>query len=252
MEPVRNHRSKSVVDASRLHRAKHRRETGRSLLEGPNLISDAVASGARLHLIFATEDDPKALSIAAKAGVDVYWVDERGLQRLAGTETPRGPIAVVEIEAGSPEPESDLLVAWGVSDPGNVGTLIRTAAAYGWSFAHVPGTADPWSPKCLRSGAAGQFQTSITAVRSLDDLAPRRVVASVVEGGEPPTRISRDPIALLIGEEASGLPAAIVQGADRMVTIATTGATESLNAAVAAGILVHELSKAPGQPQHRV
>jgi len=233
-----------VVEASRLHRVKNRRETGLALLEGQRLVKDAVAAGATLTRIFFTNGDTETPVWAAEAGVEAIPVDLRALGRLSGTETPKGPIAVVEIPEPPSDPDSDVLVAWAVSDPGNVGTLIRTAAAFQWTFAYAPGTADPWSSKCLRAGAAGHFQTRVLPIESLSDLGDRLVVASVVEGGQAPTP-SEGRVALLIGEEASGLPANVVERADMSTTIPTPGSTESLNAAVAAGILVSEFSKAP-------
>lgn len=240
MEPVRNHRNKLVMDAARLHRAKARRERGETLLEGPKLLSDALAAGVTVKTVFATpsEDSPSG----------AFLIDDRALRRLAGTESPKGPVAVIEI----PEPmdigDRDMLVAYGVSDPGNVGTLIRTAASYEWAFGYTRGSADPWSPKVLRAGAGGQFQTPIVR---LDDLPQLPLVATVVKGGTAISDVADDRVAVLIGEEAAGLPMDVVAGARYQVTIPTPGPTESLNVGVAAGIVVHELSKRernePGQ-----
>jgi TrmH family RNA methyltransferase len=148
-----------------------------------------------------------------------------------------------------PEPSTTiapgLLVSWGVSDPGNVGTLIRTAAAFGWDFAHTPASADPWSPKTLRAGSGGHFHIGLRQVESTAELVELGYtpVASVVSGGTDPTALPRGRYALLIGEEAAGLPLETVAAAAWKVTIPMVPSTESLNAAVAAGILVYELSK---------
>lgn len=243
MEPVRNHRNKIVVEAARLHRARRRREQNRTLLEGPALIEDAVSAGCRVHRMFAVPDDNRAFEVADSHDIELVPVDVRALQRVGGTETPRGPIAVIEIPPETLDHGRDLLVSWGVSDPGNAGTLIRTAAAYGWSYAYVEGSADPWSPKTLRAGAGGQFQTAIKAIEGLSDLDGWLTVATVVAGGDDPGMIAADRLAVLVGEEASGLPEDVVAACETAVTIGTPGPTESLNAAVAAGIVVHELSK---------
>ena len=252
MEPARTHRSKLVVEASRLHRAKHRRASGKTLLEGPHLIADALDAGAVISTFFVGPDDAAGTAIAVDRSLEPVRVDRPALRRLSGTDTPRGPIAVVDIAPIHQVPGSNVLVSWGVADPGNVGTLVRIAAAYGWDFAHAPGSADPWSPKCLRAGGAGQFQTPVFPVQSLHDLGSRVLVASVVSGANSPLTALSEPVALLIGEEASGLPPEVIDGAEVSMSIETPGATESLNAAVAAGILVHELSKPPRDDPNQV
>jgi TrmH family RNA methyltransferase len=236
VEPLRTHRAKTVVDAARLHRARDRSERGLTLVEGPDLLADVVAAGAVVRQVFALE------------GQATNWtpVDRRALQRLAGTKSPRGPIAVVEIPAESLDRNRDLVVSVGVSDPGNVGTIIRTAASFGWGFAYMEGSADPWSPKTIRAGAAGQFQTPVAHVESLADLGEWSLVATVTKGGESHVDPRSRPVALLIGEEANGLPDSMVKGSDFRLTIPTPGPTESLNAAVAAAIAMYQLSL--GQP----
>lgn len=238
MEPVRTHRSSVVVEAARLHRSRHRRERGHTLVEGPRILADAAASGVVIVRVFHTEPGEDHAVIA---------VDERALARLAGTKTPRGPVAVVEIPEDSLERGRNLLVSAGVSDPGNVGTMIRTAAALGWGYAYLEGSADPWAPKTIRAGAGGQFQTPVSRVGHIDELSSWAIVASVARGGVAPDEIRDRPIALLIGEEAHGLPAHMMESADHRLTIPMSGVTESLNAAVAAGIAMYALSKPGGR-----
>lgn len=236
LEPVRSHRSRLVVDAARLHRARHRRRRGLTLVEGPKLVADVVAAGGKVVQSFAL--DP---------GDAVIPVDERALSRLAGTKSPRGPVAVVEIPEERLDPGRDLLVSVGVSDPGNLGAMIRTAASFGWGFAYTEGSADPWAPKSIRGGAGGQFQTPVARLESLDELSEWNIVATMVRDGVPPDEVTARPVALLVGEEAHGLDPAFVEASRYRLTIPTPGLTESLNAAVAAGIAVYELSK-PGEP----
>jgi len=239
VEPVRTHRAKSVVDAARLHRSRERRERGLTLVEGPHLIADVEASGAVIRERFGT--DPTVPGVTP--------VDQRALERLAGTESPRGPVAVVEIPVEWLDRSRNLLVSVGVSDPGNVGTMIRTAAAFGWGFAYTGGTADPWSLKTIRAGAAGQFQTPVSAIGTVGELSGWSTVATVVEGGDSPEDVRDRPVALLIGEEARGLPEQVIAAAAHRITISTPGPTESLNAAIAAGIIIHELVKGSGEPR---
>ncbi|MEX0797002.1 MAG: RNA methyltransferase [Acidimicrobiia bacterium] len=254
MEPVRNHRSQVVVDASRLHRARERRDTGLTLLEGPHLLDEAVKAKADIRTVFIAAGDTAGNDAATSIGIEPVVVDERALQRIAGTETPRGPVAVVAIPPQHPPLAQHLLVAWGVSDPGNVGTMIRVAAAFGWDFSYTAGTADPWSPKVLRAGAGSQFSVGITEVLGLDEIrsggyAP---VASVVSGGADPGLLENRRWAVLIGEEASGLPDDVVAASDGSISIPMPGGFESLNAAVAAGVLTYLISKHSGEAGEQV
>ncbi|MDP9144546.1 MAG: RNA methyltransferase, partial [Actinomycetota bacterium] len=171
-----------------------------------------------------------------------------------GTRTPRGPVAVIGIPETRRTGGSGLLVAWGVSDPGNVGTLIRTAAGFGWDFGHTAGTADPWSPKVLRAGAGGHFRIGIRGVDSVAGLEKGGYVpaATVVAGGTPPADLAPGRYAVLIGEESSGLPPEVVKQSAVIVTIPMPGGLESLNAAMAAGIIVYELSKLGREGEGRV
>ena len=238
MEPVRSHRARSVVEASRLHRARERRERGLTLVEGPELIRDISDTGAQMIEVFGI-DPPE--------GSGIIPVDQRALDRLAGTTTPRGPVAVVEIPTEWLDRERNLLVSVGVSDPGNVGTMIRTAAAFGWGFAYTEGSADPWSPKTIRAGAGGQFQTSIARIGSISELAEWITIATVVSKGDPPDTMPGGRLAVLVGEEANGLPEKVIGAAGHRLSIPTPGPTESLNAAIAAGIAVYALSDRSGQ-----
>ncbi|MGH8945563.1 MAG: TrmH family RNA methyltransferase [Acidimicrobiia bacterium] len=243
MQPVRTHRNKQVVDAARLHRGRHRRERGLTLVEGPDLLRDVIAAGAEMVELFAIEP-------WGDRGATL--VDQRALARLAGTKRPRGPVAVVRIPSERLDPNRNLLVSVGVSDPGNVGTMIRTAASFGWGYAYTDGSADPWAPKTIRGGAGGQFQTPVSRLETLEELTGWTVVATVANKGEPPEAVTERPVALLMGEEAHGIPQSIVDAAPHRLTIPTTGATESLNVAVAAGIAVYELSKPDGLGPGRV
>lgn len=235
MEPVRTHRAKSVVEAARLHRARDRKERGLTLVEGPQLVADVIATGAVVRETFALD-----------AGEDTIPVDRRALERLAGTKSPRGPVAVVEIPTEWLDRKRNLLVSVGVSDPGNVGTMVRTAAAFDWGFAYLPGSADPWAPKTIRAGAGGQFQTAVSRIGSLGELTGWATVATVLSGGTGFAEIEERPVAVLIGEEASGLDDRVIESAAHRLTIPMSGPTESLNAAVASAIAVYELSKGSG------
>ena len=131
-----------------------------------------------------------------------------------------------------------MIVAWGVSDPGNCGTLIRIAAAFGYGYLSGPESADVWAPKVLRSAAGAHFSIAIGVAETLDQVrnGGRSVVASVARGGSTPGPLPAA-VAVLVGSEAHGLPESVVEASDERVTIPTTGGVESLNAAMAGAIL---------------
>ena len=240
-EAIRSSRNPRLVEIARLHRSRERKDSGRTLIEGPHLLADAYASGVIVDVVVALEGDSVSRELAGRHRTQVLLVDEAGLGRVAGTTSPRGPVGVIEVPEGAQLRSDALLVSWGVSDPGNVGTLIRTAAAFGWGFAYAEGTADPWSPKVLRSGAGSQFGVDITAVTRMEEIsdAGYETLALVVEGGVDLEAVPLARPAVIVGEEAAGLSPELVDQCDAAVTIDMPGGTESLNAAVAAGIVVH-------------
>jgi TrmH family RNA methyltransferase len=248
VEPVRSTRNSRVSDATRLQRARRRAETGRTLVEGPHLLMEAVAAGAVLETVFVSVDDETSTTQVAALGVDIVLVTPAVMAKVAGTQHPRGPVAVIVIPPDRPAVGGSLVVSWGVRDPGNVGTLIRSAAAFGLGYLSGPGSADPWSPKVLRAGAGAHFRTTVERPVSISvgSLQGRgfTVVATVVQGGAPPERLAgMERCALLIGDETAGLPANVVESADLRISIPMPGRTESLNAGVAGSLLAYELAK---------
>jgi RNA methyltransferase, TrmH family len=237
MEPVRSTRNPRVAEAVRLRRAQERKARGLTLLEGPNLVGEAFAAGVRVHPVFGVRPRPEWVDIS-----DWVEVTPEVLDRLADTKSPRGPIGVMPIPAPAQIRRDHLVID--VADPGNAGTLIRTAAAFGFDVVFRPGSVDPWSPKVLRAAAGAHFRTAV-GVAAPDGAG---TVATVVKGGIHPATLSAvlDPDrtwGLLIGSEARGLAGSEVETADVSVSIPMPGGTESLNAAVAAAIVAYELAR---------
>jgi TrmH family RNA methyltransferase len=233
----------AVVAAARLHRSRHRRIEGETLVEGPQVVAEAIGSGAAIRRLFGL-DEPESHALAAAAGIALTGVTRSVLSRIAGTDSPRGPVAVVAIPDPVIATDRPLLITWGVSDPGNCGTLVRSAAAFGYGYASGPGSADVWSPKVVRSAAGGHFRAPIGVVDDLDAVSGFRLVGTVVDGGLEPGAL-RPGDALLVGSEAHGLPPEVTERCDRLVTIPMPGGAESLNAAVAGSIIAY-LGALPG------
>jgi TrmH family RNA methyltransferase len=141
----------------------------------------------------------------------------------------------------APAPTGPVCLAlWGVNDPGNVGTALRGALAFGAaSVALGPGTADPYGPKAVRASMGALFSVPVARVRDPADLPGRRI-ALVAHGGEPLSAPDGD-VTLVVGAEREGLPDAVVAACDALATIPVRA--ESLNAAMAATVALYECNR---------
>ncbi len=240
MTHIESPKNPRIAAVARLHRRSHRRREGRTILEGPHVIATAMERTAGVEEVFALDIDSTTSAAMHSSGTTVTTVSEPVLQRLAGTKHPRGPIAVLR----APEPEpllaTDSVVLVGVSDPGNAGTIIRTAAALGFQVIVAGEGVDVWSPKVLRAAAGGHFLTRLCQVPADPVPALRNAgiasAAFVVTGGAPIADVGRSSAALLIGSEPHGLPDQLVASCDHRITLPMPGGAESLNASVAAAI----------------
>lgn len=184
-------------------------------------------------------------------GVAIHVIDARVFERFGESE---GPNAAIGLFALPPDPDVPRLVSRGglqlwldaVQDPGNVGTLIRTAAAAGATAVVLgAGCADPWSPRVLRAGMGGQFALQVVAT-TLDarllDCFPGRVMAMERDGGESlfDSRLPEH-AAFLLGNEGAGLSAEVAALAHARVTIPMAGRVESLNVAAAGAVVCFEV-----------
>lgn len=205
--------------------------------------------GARKHRdesgLFACESED-LVEAAAAAGiepVDVLIAGENvapGL--LASVSTLPHPARVIGVYARSAlptKPREVCLALWRVGDPGNIGTLLRAADAFGACVALSDGCADPLAPKAVRASAGAVFRVPLIA---WDELPGRRIALDA-HGGAPLGEIDlTPPLTLLLGAEREGLPADLVTGCDR-ATIELPGSVESLNVAAAGAIALYELAR---------
>lgn len=226
------------MEAVRLRRRKGRVETGLALLEGPTLLEEAHRAGVAIRTVIAVPTDTTSIEVAEAAGARVVLATEGALVKASSTKAPQSPVATFEIPASEIAASGDLLVAWGVSDPGNAGTLIRSCAAFGLGYVAGPNTVDSWSPKVVRAAAGAHFRTSLGQVETIAELRAHRVriVATVARGGRAPGPQEAD-TAFLVGSESHGLDDAVVAGVDDLITIPMGESTESLNAGVAGSIV---------------
>jgi RNA methyltransferase, TrmH family len=204
-----------------IRRLNAKRTGSRFVAEGEDLLTAADAAGW----------EPV---VRLRAGLDVT---AEALAKVSSLGSGAREVAIYEERWGVPE--GALCVAlWGVGDPGNVGTVLRGALAFGAaSVAIGPDTADPYGPKAVRASMGAIFAVPVARVTSLGDL-PRPTVALAARAGEPLT--AADAGTLVVGAERTGLPDDVVAGCDRVRHIPIR--SESLNAAMAATVALYEVA----------
>ncbi|MDA0378514.1 MAG: RNA methyltransferase [Bacteroidetes bacterium] len=244
--------ARQLKETADLSRKKHRDGRGCFLVEGVRSVQSALDAGASLVSVFLTPEFglPAPLERRLQAQVELLEVSERDMARLSDVTTPPGVLAVVRkpTEPDASETAPRALLLDGVQDPGNVGTLIRTAAWMGVNRVLIgPGTADPYSPKVVRATMGGIWDVElVTAVDPAAWIGTARshgATAWVADmDGTPAEAWSpAEPSVLVIGSEANGPSAAVRAACDGAVSIPLRGAqrgVESLNAAVAGAILM--------------
>lgn len=240
-----------------LHRRKGRERRGLALAEGVRLVEEMLAAGvpckgaAVSPALGATPRGAALRRALDGAGVAVEEVSDADLVALAATEHPQGVVAVYHprewtLEDVVPAVGRPVVVLDAVQDPGNVGTIARTALAFGAAgmFA-LPGTVDLSNPKVVRGAAGALFRLPALATEqeALLEWAQSRGVAlwATTMDGEVVDAAPDTPVAVVMGNEGAGLSAGLLTAAPRRVTIPIAPESESLNVAVAAGIILHLL-----------
>jgi TrmH family RNA methyltransferase len=237
-----------------LRRKKDRAKEGLLLVEGIHVVEEAVAAGCVRELLLsdAVAGDPRGQAWTGR-GLPVHRLAEREVAALAATRTPAGAFALVEdpcgpFDPGQVPPAALLLLAAGVADPGNLGTLIRTAAALGASgVVTTEGTVEPTNPKVVRATAGALFRVPVRRAAVADLKAAGFALWVADARGRPLTAWTRRParLALAVGNEPRGVDPSVREQADATIAVPLAGGVESLNVAVATGILLHALMALP-------
>lgn len=228
------------------------------MAEGAKLLDAALTAPVTVHEVFVAHDavltsvEASVVQRAVSAGVDVVELDGPRLRRNLDTVSPQPVVAVVDRPIPSPSALADatlVVVLVEVSDPGNAGTLLRTAEAAGaGAVVCTAGTVDLWSPKCVRASAGAVLHLDIidgdeppdalAAVRA----AGHRLLGTQVASGRPYDEVDLSgKVAVVLGNEAHGLDPALAAGIDDWVTIPMAGRAESLNVAMAGAVLCFEV-----------
>ncbi|ATY85498.1 rRNA methyltransferase [Kyrpidia spormannii] len=266
-EEIRSLQNARVKEWAALRRGKERRRRGLFLAEGPHLVGEALHSGLGIEVVLFDPRDqtPEVASLVEEArgkGCPVQPADRRVLERVCEVITPQGIAAVVRIPewpipgfaVEAPEEDPVLMVALdGIQDPGNVGAVLRVARAVGVAGVLCgEDTADPFSPKAVRSSMGAAFTVPIRQGRLVDMIGEwhakgvEPVETAVGEGVRYDRWNWNIPVMIVLGNEGRGISPEVRQLCRGKVHIPMPGGGESLNVAVAAALLLYEARRHRG------
>ena len=228
--PITSSHNDKLKEIRRLARRRSREDASRFVAEGEDLVAAAAAAGWQ----------PVVLLTAAGSGLAGDEVEPALLEAVSGLGSGSRQIGVYEQRWAAPA--GPLCVAlWGVGDPGNVGTILRSALAFGAdSVALGPGCADPFGPKAVRASMGAIFAGPVARAQGVDDVPGERI-ALVAGAGSPLAGPALGDTTLVVGAERDGLPAEVTAVCDRVARIPI--ASDSLNAAMAATVALYELTR---------
>jgi RNA methyltransferase, TrmH family len=232
-------------------------------LEGFHLVEEAMRSGIALETVFVAQGSEDLLTeLRIPDSAEVLSLPQDVLASAVTTENPQ-PIAALALPRTWKWPDlipaspshALLVILAGIQDPGNLGTILRSAEAFGASGAVcLPGTVSPWNPKAMRASAGSVFRLPWVESSASDCLEELRhagvhTLAAMAHEAKPVGEVDlAGPIAMVIGAEGSGLAPELAALCDARITIPCPGPVESLNAAVAASVLLYEASRQRALP----
>lgn len=252
MREINSLTNETIAEYKKLKDKKYRLQKGLYMVEGLRMVSDAAAYNQSIKALFVDKTKiDKFESIISKtgSGCEVFILTEQVLNSLSDTVNSQGIIAAIQIKKTNIfAPKSNCLILDGISDPGNLGTIIRTAAAFGFKDIYFINCADIYSPKVVRSTMSGIFQVNLfeTEAREIISIlktAGYKIYCADLDGYNIKDFKKQDNFALVIGSEAFGIRREFIEICDSKITIPMNKGTESLNAAVAAAIIMFELKK---------
>ena len=259
--PVRIVQSKQNARLKELRRAlaqPGRDGGGIAGIEGPKLLEEAIRAGLRVICVFVAQGSENLRQVRAlPAETEILLLPKELLDSALTTEAPQPVAALVEQPdwtwahvLGERKDAALVVVVAGIQDPGNLGTILRSAEAFGADgVIALPGTVSAWNPKCVRASAGSVFRVPLIATSVPECFtnlreAGARILTTTVEAAEPLDMVDlTGPVAIILGNEGNGVPDVVTRQADVKVTITCPGAVESLNAAVAASVTLYEAAR---------
>ncbi|MDH4094607.1 MAG: RNA methyltransferase [Betaproteobacteria bacterium] len=231
-----------------------RRRERRALLEGVHLLAAYLDSGARPVALLISESgerDAETAALVRRAQLDPVRLSDSAFRWMADAQAPTGLAAEIPLPddaAAAMRDATHAVFLDGIQDAGNVGAILRSAAAFGVDTAVLgPGCADPWSPKVLRAAMGGHFALRVAEAPDLPAALGEfrgRLACAVARGGAAPASLDLSgPLGWILGAEGQGVSPAAAALAALQVTIPLARGTESLNVAAAAAVLLYERAR---------
>ncbi len=228
-----------------LKEKKGRKERGTFLVEGGKMVAECAACGMEIVRVALCETQAYGLDWAERIAPEAVLLGEDAFRAVSDEKTPQGVLAEVKIPKHKvAPPEKRCLLLDGLADPANVGAIVRTAAAAGYGEIYLADCADPYSPKSVRASMSGVFYVKLMRggrEEILSALGGVPLIAADMGGENAFSFVPPEKFCLCIGNEGNGLSEEVRARADLTVAIPMEGRTESLNAAVSAGILMYLL-----------
>lgn len=229
--------NEKVKIVRRLLQKKYRAEENAFILEGLKPVREAAKNKREILYLFGTES---ALNKIAFEGEKII-VSESVFASVSEERNPEGVLAVVRRPSTLPEKSAGrCLLLDGVRDPGNLGTIIRTAAAAGYKQIYLKDCADPFNPKTVRASMSGIFGVKIYETEDFENFIGLPIYAADM-GGENVFHTEKKDVCVALGGEANGLSEKTLSAAEKIVSVPMEKESESLNVAVAAGIIMYAM-----------
>ncbi|MGY0568609.1 TrmH family RNA methyltransferase [Bacillus safensis] len=245
MKYIESAKNTNIKQWKKLHTKKERTKTGLFLVEGIHLVEEALKSGIVKELMVTSSD---MLPSHIQPDIELYELSEEAFSAMTETETPQHIAAVCTVPVFEEKKVERLLLLDAVQDPGNLGTLIRTADAAGLDAVILgEGTVDAFNGKTLRSAQGSHFHLPIlkqTLQQAITELKERGIPvygSALKDAKEYKSVTAEGPFALIVGNEGAGIDPDILQMTDQNLYVPMYGQAESLNVAVAAAVLVYHL-----------
>ncbi|HLR59624.1 MAG TPA: RNA methyltransferase [Pseudogracilibacillus sp.] len=245
MSMITSVQNSMIKEIKKLHQKKYRELKKQFLVEGFHLLSEAHQSEFVIDQIIIREDTDIPDWVKEE---EIVFVSYDVFDTITQTETPQGIAAVVNKHEFANKLQGHVLLLDAIQDPGNLGTMIRTAEAAGFTKVVLgKGTVDPYNDKVLRATQGAIFHLPVILTSLNDEIRNLKmndyeVWAATLEDSEPYQKVEvNNRVALIIGNEGAGISKEIITLADKNIVIPIFGQTESLNAGIAAGILMYYL-----------
>ena len=258
LRPVSSPQNQQVKDLRKAFSKGELTDDGHAAIESVRIIEEAIRSGLKFRSVFFSESGKaRADRLLPQLGahVETLLLPDEVFASAVDTETPQGVAALVKLKSYDLEdlfhsPEPLLVVVFGVQDPGNLGTILRSAEAFGADgVVFTDGTVSPLNPKCVRASAGSIFRLPVIQTKTRDFLPllagkGLRLLGTTSHKGTPlPQADCKGAIAICIGNEGAGLPKELLAKVNANIVIPHSSKVESLNAGVAASIVLYEAAR---------